>query len=167
MQDGALRSASPEEVAAFWKELREFEKERSALDLALDNGMEKITALQTALTRTTEAPGDLDQQLYQLRQDLMSLEAKLRGSKAKREVGEKTHPTVDDRFSAAANGTLLSTYGPTPAHRQSMDLAKKGFGEISAEVGTILNERIPAMEQALRDAGAPPVESTTISTRER
>ena len=166
LQDGALPSASPQEVAAFWKELREFEKERSAVDFALKNATDKVAALQTALARTTSAPGDLDNQLYQLRQDLMNLEADLHGSKAKRQVGEKTKPTVDDRFSAAATGTMLSTYGPTPLHRESMDMAQQQFSQISAELGKLINSRIPAVEQALRDAGAPLVEGQAVSTGE-
>ena len=166
LQEGALPSASPEVVASFWKELREFEKERSALDLVLKNAMDKAAALQTALARTTSTPGDLDKQLYQLRQDLMSLEADLHGSKAKRQVGEKTPPSVDDRFSTAAIGTTLSTYGPTPMHRESMDLAQQQFGQISAELGNLVNNRIPKIEQALRDAGAPLVEGQAVSTGE-
>lgn len=166
LREGALPSAPPEEVASFWKELSEFDRRSSALSLELQNGLARLKAMRTALARATIAPGDLDARLHALQADLVKLDEELGGSKPKLEIGENTKPTIADRFGAATIGTTLSTYGPTPMHRRSLDIAREQFTSLSINVHDILKNRIPAMEWDLQAAGAPWIEGQSLPIHE-
>ncbi len=162
MRDGALEGASPEVVAAFWREIGEMLHATTAATLALKNTIGRVEAMKEALSRAETAPGELDQQLYQLRMDLLDLDEQLHGSRSKQEVGEKTDPTVLDRLSVAYNGTHYSTYGPTPLIEQSLQIARDQFKNIRAVFEEILHERLPRLEKRLEEAGAPWVEGQSV-----
>ncbi|HKL53188.1 MAG TPA: hypothetical protein VJ902_04460, partial [Wenzhouxiangellaceae bacterium] len=52
-------------------------------------------------------------------------------------------------------GTGRSTYGPTPTHERSLEIAEQQFDEVRADLNRLVEQRIPALEDALFDAGAP------------
>jgi hypothetical protein len=162
LRKGALPSASPEEVAAFWKELSEFNKKLDALSLELSNGVKRLKAMKGAVVYTQANPGDLDKQLHDAMIEIMKLEEELSGSKVKAQVGEKNNPTIQDRFSAATIGTFRSTYGPTPVHKRSMEIANEQFNALAAKAEKMMNETIPSLEKELQKAGAPWVEGQSL-----
>ena len=55
----------------------------------------------------------------------------------------------------AQTGTAWSTYGPTPTHRRSLEIAEKEFASVRARLDAVLDERLPAFEKRLDQAGAP------------
>jgi hypothetical protein len=96
-----------------------------------------------------------------LTQDLNELDRQLNGNSAKREVGEKNDPTIGTRYYIASSG-ISTTYGPTPMHRESLEMAKQEYTGIRDQLETIRDERIPALEQLLIDAGAPWMDGQAI-----
>jgi photosystem II stability/assembly factor-like uncharacterized protein len=162
LREGALEGAPPEEVAAFWKELSDMNRSVSALAVALGKARGRVEAMRSALARTPAAPGDLDSQLYDIREALLELDEKLNGHPAKRRVGESSPPSIRGRLRFAMGGVRMSTYGPTPNIRNSFDIAKSEFGDFKTALENLLYERIPAMEKALMDAGAPWIEGQPI-----
>jgi hypothetical protein len=162
MREGALEGASPEEVAAFWKELAGLNRSVGAASLALRNALRKVDAMGEALSRTPAAPGDLDARLHALRQSLLDLDERMNGNPAKRQVGEKTAPTVRGRLRFATGAVRMSTYGPTPNVKHTFELARSEFAELRAALDNVLEVRIPEMEKALQDAGAPWMEGQPI-----
>jgi photosystem II stability/assembly factor-like uncharacterized protein len=162
MRAGALKGASDEDVVAFWQEMAELQRATTATSLILKETLSRVEAMRVALSRTPTAPGDLDGQLYELRQTLLAFDEQLNGNRSKREVGEKTKPTVNSRLSFAMTGSRLSTYGPTPTLKRSLEIAQSQFAGLKLEFEHILNEQLPAMEKALQEAGAPWVEGQRI-----
>ncbi len=160
--EGALQGADPKETAAFWKEVERFNKSLSAFGKALDKGIEKVKLMRGALYRTQVAPGNLDSELQRLNEALLDIDQKLRGSKSKDEIGEDDLPTIINRYRVAAAGTSFSTYGPTPMHKRSLEIAGEEFVVIKAELEKILNEDIPKLEKALIEAGAPWIDGQPI-----
>ena len=71
------------------------------------------------------------------------------------QVGELQPPTIGQRMFVAMIGTGRSTYGPTPTHVRSLEIAESEFTEVRTELERLVEQRIPALEQALEDAGAP------------
>ena len=59
-------------------------------------------------------------------------------------------------------GVQNSTYGPTPTHIRSLDIAKSEFKEIKAELANITDNQIPVLEKRLIDAGTPWMEGQEI-----
>jgi hypothetical protein len=158
LRDGALPAAEPEVVAGFWKELEDFQRNLSAISYELRRAENRVRAMQIALKRSPAEIGQLDEQLHDCLMGLKELDARIYGSPKKREVMENTRPTLGDRFGFARTGVSNSTYGPTAAHRESFDLAKKEMDEIQRDAMDILGTRIPAIEKALIANGAPWVE---------
>ncbi|MGI9542479.1 MAG: glycosyl hydrolase, partial [Cyclobacteriaceae bacterium] len=162
LRKGALDGASPEASAAFWREIGQLNRDLSGTSLALRNGLTKINAMRKALDRATTNPGEMDAQLHQLRERLLSLDQQLNGSRAKQEIGEKGKTTVSGHMSVAFTGTSYSTYGPTPTHKRSLEKGRTQFSAIKEKLQQILNQELPEMEKALIAAGAPWVEGQMI-----
>jgi len=93
---------------------------------------------------------------------LLELDGILNGNRSKRQVGEKYDPTIRTRLNLAASGTRLSTYGPTPTHIKSNEIAEKQFRDLRSRLDSVLNEQLPVFEKKLQDAGAPWVEGQPL-----
>ena len=108
-----------------------------------------------ALRRSRSAPSGLDAELHAIEQELYSIEEALSGNRSRRAVGEANVHTVSTRLRAVSSGTRSSTYGPTPTHRRSLEIAEEEFRGLRERLNAVLEERLPALERALEEAGAP------------
>jgi photosystem II stability/assembly factor-like uncharacterized protein len=162
MYKGALEGAEPQVTAEFWRETEILNKSVTAATKVLEKSIYKVELMQKALSRTPSAPGYLDGELHQLRQDLLTIDEKLNGNRSIREVGEKNNPTIRSRLNMASFGTFSSTYGPTETLKRSLEIAGKEFRAVKAELEIIVNDRLPKIERAMIDAGAPWMEGQPI-----
>ncbi|UCG53797.1 MAG: glycosyl hydrolase [Candidatus Latescibacterota bacterium] len=162
LRKGALEDAKDEDAAAFWQKIAELQRANTAASLVLENALKKVDAMRTALSRTPAAPGNLDAQLYELRQTLLEFDEQLHGNRSKRQIGEKINPTINRRLGFVMGGTRHSTYGPTPNIKRSLEIAYSEFAELKAALERIIDQQFPQMEKALRQAGAPWVEGQPI-----
>jgi hypothetical protein len=162
MYKGALDGADPQVTAKFWRETEILNKSVTAASKVLEKSIYKVELMQKALSRTPAAPGHLDTDLHQLRQDLFALDEKLNGNRSKREAGEKNNPTIRSRLNMASFGTFSSTYGPTETLKNSLKIAGNEFRTVKAELDIIVNDRLPKIERAMIDAGAPWMEGQPI-----
>ncbi len=155
MRKGALEGASTKEVVAFWKEIEELQGKLSAVSMALNETKKKIKLMEKALSRAEVDPAVLNSKIHNVKMELARMDIEFFGSKAKNEVGEKNNPTIYNRISAAQMGTMNSTYGPTPTHKRSLEIAQKEFIELKAHLVEIMDNKIPAIEKELIESGAP------------
>ncbi len=162
LYEGALEGRGDAETEAFRQRIADLQHGVSAASKALADALERAAAMDAALARTPAAPGELDAQLHELRGKLLDLEQRMSGNRAKREVGEKVTPNVRSRLRFAMSGVANSTYGPTPNLEKTLSIAEDQFAEIKAALEDVLDNRMPAMERALSDAGAPWVEGQAI-----
>jgi photosystem II stability/assembly factor-like uncharacterized protein len=162
LRKGALEGSEAEDAAAFWQQIAELQRATTAASLVLKNALKKVDAMRTALSRTPAAPGDLDEQLHELRQTLLEFDEKLNGNRSKRQIGEKTNPTINRRLGFAMGGIRHSTYGPTPNIERSLEIAYSEFAGLKAALEKIIDQKFPEMEKALRQAGAPWIEGQPI-----
>lgn len=158
LYEGALPGASPEEVAAFWKEINAVSAEVQLTQLELQRLVKKAGAMKRALTAADAAPGDLDEKIFVLQSKLQSLQKDINGSEAKGEIGEVGTPSVYQRLQTAMMGTAFSTYGPTPLHKESLNIAKSRHKTIRDSLLLIAKEDIPGLKKELDAAGAPNIE---------
>ena len=59
------------------------------------------------------------------------------------------------RLEVAVMGTFRSTYGPTPTHRQALEIAESGFADVSSRLGRIVDTDLPGLREDLDRAGVP------------
>lgn len=149
-----LRGASAEEYQAFAREVSEARNMSSMLQHSFEESRKKVKAMEKALEMAGVEPGALNEQLYEIKQKLNDLEVRFDGNQSKGDIGERNAPSVGTHLRTASRG-LSTTYGPTELHKQGLKIAKKMIAEAKGEVEKVATETIPAMEKALREAGAP------------
>ncbi len=161
LYEGALPGANPQITAAFWKESERLNKSTTAVRRVLQKTMKRVDLLQKALTRTHAAPGELDNQLHRVKQALLAIDENLNGNRSKGQIGETDTPTIADR-QGVASSTFGSTYGPTPLHKRSLEIAAAEFQVLKNDLEKIINTDLPKIEDALRAAGAPWIDGQPI-----
>ena len=151
----SLEGAPLEDVNAFWQELAQVSGQISAASYALEDAAEDIETLGKMLSASPSAPGTIEVTLHSLRQEVHALEEALSGNESKGSIGAYDEHRVTSWLWHAYGGVSESTYGPTPAHRQSLDNAKTEFEPIRVRLNAILGEELPALRESLIELGAP------------
>jgi photosystem II stability/assembly factor-like uncharacterized protein len=161
LRQGALPGSTPDEAATFWRSYEETVKNSTAVDEMLSVEMARVEAMKKAVSRATLVPGELDSRLNSLRTALQSIEEDLYGNRAKRQIGEKTKPTIGDRLFSVELGIGQSTYGPTSTHTRTMLIVNDQLQQIKTDL-----IKAQATAEALGDdllkAGAPWVEGNPL-----
>jgi len=152
---GVLEGTSPEDTAAFMRQVAELHRGVSAASESADLGFETIENLEKALARSTVDPGTLDSELETLKQRLYDLDMALSGNRSMRSLGEPRSPTVAGRLRVATMTDGQSDYGPTATHRRAFEIAAEEFGTIEPELRRLLETDLPALEAKMEAAGVP------------
>lgn len=154
-REGSLKGTSNEQVAAFWHEVQEMYASVRNLSNDLDKTTKEVARMMTAYNRASKTDNELAQALVLLREELLKLNQKMNGSKARSEVGEKNeYPTVWNYLSYISLGTSYSTYGPTASHQENLAIAKKMKDELETQFKQ-LDEKKNNLAQKLEQLGAP------------
>nr|WKN38726.1 glycosyl hydrolase [Tunicatimonas sp. TK19036] len=161
LHEGALEGATAQETAQFWRSYESVVRSATALQVSLDNTLTRANRMEAALSQAPIAPGALDQQLYQVRQSLFELDEDLYGNQSKLQVGEKTHPTIQQRLFTLELGIGRSTYGPTETHRKILAIVQDEVTELKKQL-TSTENKMSDIANALIEAGAPWVEGEPI-----
>ena len=155
MRDGTLQGSSPEEMLAFTRELAEINRQVDGVGEILDQTAESLKLIKHALMKSTVNDASLDDEARALEQRLFELRGALRGNERQNEIGEPMPHAIDRRLSAASMGSMLSTYGPTPSHRQTLAIAQEELEEVKQGLKQLLEVDLPAFEEQLEAAGVP------------
>jgi hypothetical protein len=113
----------------------------------------QVKSMETALERSAIAPGELNEAIYTLQKEVLTLSRVMEGSPARDEVGEKAPPSLNDHFFAGYRG-LSTTYGPTPNMERSLGIAKDMMMAMIPKI-EVLESKLPALNKQLKMAGAP------------
>jgi photosystem II stability/assembly factor-like uncharacterized protein len=157
LRDGALPRVSDAVVAQFREELKTFQRDLSRADNVLDELIQKIEAMQTALQRAEASDTALTRRLYATRLELLDLRKAIEGSEAKDEIGERDPPSLGNRYSVGVRG-LNTTHGPTELHRSTVAAGRNELAALKTELDRMVEQVMPELERALEAAGAPPIE---------
>lgn len=156
LYESTLARVAPAVVAQFRDDFVTAQNELDAAENLLEEQLETVAALHTALMRASDADASLVSRLEEARQELLALQERMDESEAMDEVGESGPPTPGDRLNAAEGG-LETTHGPTAQHRLMLDVARAELAPIRAEIERMAEDVVPALRAAVEAAGAPPV----------
>jgi hypothetical protein len=134
-----------------------FQQDLARANNLLDELIQKVEAMQTALERAEDDVPELAAQLYQTRLELLGLREAMEGNEAKDEIGENDPPSPGNRFFVGWRG-LSTSYGPTEMHRSTLQAGRNELAALRSEVERIAEQVMPELERALREAGAPPIQ---------
>ena len=152
--DGVLKGISYEEYNSYLNDVSELYNGISAVEDVLSESIKMQKAMVNALKKAKILPGSIEPKIAELKADLIRIKKSISGSPSKSEVGEKNPSGLDNYLYNATPG-LRNSYGPTPLHMKSLEIAKKLLSDLRKEVTSINNIQIPKIEKALKDAGAP------------
>jgi hypothetical protein len=154
---GALEGASNEEKLSFRKEYVAVEQDYLATSLELDKSVKRVKAMQVAIFRLDKEAKDLELRIHNTSEKLKELYSLMHGSPSKNEVGESGPPTPGGTLNVASRG-LVTTYGPTTMHKQSLEIGKSELAKIKLSLEEIIEVNLPQLEKDLKEAGAPWIE---------
>lgn len=149
----AIPGSPMEEVLAFWRQYEQLTRDVNQLTIQLANTIKFSDRLTTAAMKT-KLDRDVLERIAKLGADLDALDTRLNGNPAKREIGEKTKPTLGARLFALNRGISLSTHGPTPTHQMTAKIIKEQWSEISNELKTLKKEASTISQQVEAAGGA-------------
>ena len=81
-------------------------------------------------------------------------------------MGEKTSPNVGSRLRAVELGVYQSTYGPTPTHRKTLEIANAQLRQIRSDLEEVRAEGA-ALGEDLLQAGAPWIEGNPLPAEQQ
>ncbi len=157
MYDGTLKRKSFDEMNAFREEVFSFQQDLTATNLTMSNSLKLVDAMKRSADKANNPSNDLMQKINDARTTLLGIEKILSGNKIKGEIGERSNPTPNNA-SRIGRMALSNTYGPTGNHKASFNRAKKQLSEVKLQLQNITNNVLPALEQDLKNAGAPWIE---------
>ncbi|PSQ73410.1 MAG: glycosyl hydrolase, partial [Bacteroidetes bacterium QH_6_64_77] len=158
LREGTLEGAPGGEIASFRQELETFQQELTAASNTLDEQIDKVHALQTALARAEEEAPDLVKRLHDARSRLLELREEMEGSEAKNQIGERNPPSPSSRMFVGYRA-LGTTYGPTEMHEKTVAAGRSELANIQDRLSELAEQVIPELEREVRAAGAPPIEN--------
>ena len=161
MRKGSLGGADAKSVASFWREYESAVRLHSAMQISLAGLVQKSNRMKNVLRHSSLDIADFDQRLELLRQSLLDLDSRLNGHRSKQSVGEKFKPIIADRLFAVSRGVDRSTYGPTPSHQRSLEIAVAEIGRLHGAIKTA-QEEMTELVRVLVETGAPWIEGEPL-----
>ncbi len=146
------------EVAAFWQKFDELNARVNLFANKFRKTRNALEKLQQAAIKSGKELKDIYTQLLNIKKDLDKIDKKMYGRKSKNEVGEKNDPTIFDRLNHVRMGIRNSSYGPTPAHLQSYQIAQKTLKKLENRLNKDITGLIE-IENQLKKAGIPYIDT--------
>ncbi len=154
LRDRGLQGADPQTVVAFTQELDDLSRQLDGTGSAITAFLTETAAIKQTLLRS-DASEELRERSRQLELELLSMQEKLNGNARRGLYNDPGPVSINRRAEVALLGTFRSTYGPTPTHRRSLDIAQQAFAPLRQRLQDISNTELPALRQALDEAGVP------------
>jgi photosystem II stability/assembly factor-like uncharacterized protein len=154
MRQGALPGAPDDRIAAFAREISDFDRTLQGATTAMDEAGVRIRAIKSALMRSTVGDASLDDQARTLERRLADLRFHMTGDTLRDEFNEPGPLSLADRFRAISR-SAGTTYGPTPNQLASFDVVKEQFAALRRDFDQLVGADLPALEAKLGPAGVP------------
>ena len=155
LRERSQPGASPAEVVAFGRELAELSRRMDGADAAIEAALQRVGAIRESLMRSTASDVSLGDEARALELGLEEMNEQLNGNQTRDSAGDPGPVSIAARVNVAWSGNFLSTYGPTPTHLRSVEIAQSQLVELSDRLDAILTVDLPALEEKLEAAGVP------------
>ena len=143
-----LQGAPVDEVVAFKLRLDELRRQVRGADSAIDAALTEMDAVKSALLRSS-APVALRDEARGIELELEALKQTIGGNERRDLYSDVGPISINGRIQPALMGTFRSTYGPTPTHVQSLQIAESMFADVESRLDAILDEQLPALREQL------------------
>ena len=149
-----LQGASPDEAVAFFLRLDDLRRQVGGAGAALDSALTEVSAIKATLLRSS-APAGLREEAVRIERELKAVQETINGNPRRNLYSDPGPVSISGRIMPALMGNYRSTYGPTPMHLQSVEIAENMFSEVKTSLDSLLGEALPTLRQQLNENGVP------------
>lgn len=154
LRQNSLATASPEDVVAFSLRLDNMLRKSKGADSAIKTLLNELGAVKQTLLRSG-TQGELRATARALEIRLMDLQLALSGDANRDLAGAPGPVSINRRLNVAQLGTAFSSYGPTPMHERSLEIAEKAFSMVQSSLQQIIESDVASLRKSLDEAGVP------------
>jgi hypothetical protein len=165
MRERGLKGAEPGEMVAFTLKLDGMNRQVSGATSAITAFLAETAAIKDTLLRSS-APQALRDDTRELELELLDIQERLSTNEQRGNYGDPGPVSISRRLEVATYGTFRSTYGPTPTHQRSLEIAAEEFSAIHARLQEIGDKRLPELRAALDRAGVPWTPGRSVPARD-
>ena len=140
---------------AFAQETADLQRRARGAAAEIGRARDRLRHMRAALDETPAAGEELYQRLEDIDARLAVLAARLQGDPAPRQLNEPSAPSILGRIGQVAGGHWGTRQAPTETQRVSLVIAREGFGEVVAELRSLLGDDLAGLERDMEAAGAP------------
>lgn len=105
--------------------------------------------------RSRVGDAELDDRVRALEDRVRTMQERLKGNERRDLYGDTGPVSIDRRLRVASLGTATSTYGPTPTHVASLEIAEEQFAGLRQDLDRLVGRELPELETQLDEAGVP------------
>ena len=154
LRERGLPGAAPTEVTEFATQLDDLSRRVSGANAAIGELLTESGAIKETLMRSG-APAALRDKARSIELELLGLQQIINGDPSRALYGDEGPVSVNARVNAAMMGVFRSTYGPTPTHREALEIAERKFGVAETALREIVEQRMPELRLELDRSGVP------------
>ena len=147
--------ADPAAVAAFQQETAELLRRAGGAAAEARRVRERLRHLRAALAETPKADAELFTRMDSLLETLSGLEVRLNGDPERQSRNEPAAPSIRNRLGRTASGHWGTREMPTATQREQVSIAAEQFAPLAAELKSLIERDLAALETDLEAAGAP------------
>ena len=150
-----------QQVLAYYRDVDDLQRKLRTASSALTAASEKLAEIESAIANDVQPHYELLQEHSELKKEAQELNWKMNGSGLEDRVGQSSSPTIRQRLGNAMS-SLYSLNGPTKTHRDSFEIAKSMYQELYPELSSLVDEKVTALEDKVRQAGVDGISGGTI-----
>ena len=151
--EGALEGATPQEMEAYGSAVSDAQKRAISATTVLKQLKDTMALLRTAIDRTPSDIAKLEAQFAAIQEEIHAVNRQFYGLKSRDRMGIKPANIMSRlRYARSALG---SSYGPTAQHKDQLGYANDSLDSAVARIGTLQSTAVPALQQAVVEAGGP------------
>ena len=151
--EGALEGATPQEMEVYGSAVSDAQKRAISATTVLKHLKDTMALLRTAIDRTPSDIAKLEAQFAAIQEEIHAVNRQFYGLKSRDRMGIKPANIMSRlRYARSALG---SSYGPTAQHKDQLGYANDSLDSAVARIGTLQSTAVPALQQAVVEAGGP------------
>ncbi len=152
---GTLPGAAPTDMVAFGRAFEETQRAVSGARRVLQETERRLTAIRQTLDRSIVDDAALGTETRAMARRVADMQERLSGTPKRNMANDPGPVSISRRLSVVGFGTTYALHGPTPTHRESLDIARRGFAELKDQLDQLVLIELPDLEQRLEAAGVP------------
>ena len=153
LRAGSLEGSSIDDVTSFWRQYESMSRDVNALGIKLSNTRKTAKKLMSAALKANVDSQTLEK-IATLSASLSALDTELNGHPAKKQIGERSKPTLGARLFALNRGITLSTYGPTETHKKTMGIVIEQWSAMNEQLVELMEQTAQISSEIIEAGGS-------------